>query len=104
MLHYIFMIGLAFTPEQFKTLLRMIYIANTVANGHRDEEILKEYDDLEQYIFSRAESAGLPAATWRHEGGGGARPSRPPRGGTRSRGRRTITLPVYLKTIRKSTA
>ena len=61
------MIGLAFTPEQFKTLLRMIYIANTVANGHRDEEILKEYDDLEQYIFSRAESAGLPAATWRHE-------------------------------------
>lgn len=61
------MIGLAFTPEQFKILLRMIFIANTIANGHRDEDALKEYDDLEQYIFSRAESAGLPAAVWRHE-------------------------------------
>lgn len=61
------MIGLAFTPEQFKVLLRMIYIANTVANGHRDADYLKEYDELEQYIFSRAKDAGFPAATWRHK-------------------------------------
>jgi hypothetical protein len=61
------MIGLVFTPEQFKTMLRMIYIANTVANGHREGDFIKEYDDLEQYIFSRAEGAGFPAATWRHK-------------------------------------
>ncbi|OGZ09901.1 MAG: hypothetical protein A3D65_00035 [Candidatus Lloydbacteria bacterium RIFCSPHIGHO2_02_FULL_50_13] len=61
------MIGLAFTPEQFKTLLAMIYIANTIANGHREKEYLKEYDDLEQYIFSRAGAAGFPAATWTHK-------------------------------------
>ncbi len=61
------MIGLAFTPEQFKTLLRMVYIGNTVVNGHRDETFITEYDDLEQYIFSRAESAGFPAATMRHD-------------------------------------
>ncbi len=61
------MIGLAFSPEQFKVLLRMIYIANTVANGHRDANYLKEYDELEQYIFSRAKDAGFPAATWRHK-------------------------------------
>lgn len=61
------MIGLAFSPEQFKVLLRMIYIANTVANGHRDADYLKEYDELEQYIFSRAKDAGFPAATWRHK-------------------------------------
>jgi hypothetical protein len=60
------MVGLAFTPEQFQTLLRMIYIANTVANGHRDEGFLKAYDELEQYVFSRAKEAGLPAATERH--------------------------------------
>jgi hypothetical protein len=60
------MIGLAFTPEQFKTLLRMVYISNTIVNGHRDETFVTEYDDLEQYIFSRAESAGFPAATTRH--------------------------------------
>jgi hypothetical protein len=61
------MIGLVFTPEQFKTLLRMVYVANTIANGNRDEDLLKEYDDLEQYVFSRAGAAGLPAAVWRHE-------------------------------------
>lgn len=63
------MIGLVFTPEQFKTLLRMIYVANTVANGasgQKDADYLGEYDDLEQYIFSRAGDAGFPAATWRH--------------------------------------
>jgi hypothetical protein len=62
------MIGLALTPEQFKTLLRMVYIANTIANGHRDDgDFLKDYDDLEQYIFSRAKEAGFPAATERHQ-------------------------------------
>lgn len=62
------MIGLALTPEQFKILLRMVYIANTVANGHSEEgEFLKDYDDLEQYIFSRAKEAGFPGATERHK-------------------------------------
>lgn len=63
------MIGLAFTPEQFKALLRMIYVANTVVNA-KEEDYRKEYDDLEQYIFSRAKDAGFPAATWSHKAGG----------------------------------
>jgi hypothetical protein len=64
------MIGLALTPEQFKTLLRMVYIANTVANAHRDDaDFLKAYDDLEQYVFSRAKEAGYPAAVIRHQVG-----------------------------------
>lgn len=62
-----FMIGLALTEKQFKTLLRMVYIANTVVNGHRDEDFELEYDELEQYVFSRAKDAGYPAATSRHE-------------------------------------
>jgi hypothetical protein len=61
------MIGLAFTPEQFKTLMRMVYIANTVVNGHRDSDFAIEYDDLEQYVFSRAKDAGFPGATARHK-------------------------------------
>ena len=64
------MIGLALTPEQFKTLLGMVYIANTVANGHLDRDFLSAYDDLEQYVFSRANDAGFPAATWTHAAGG----------------------------------
>lgn len=65
------MIGLAFSVEQFRTLLRAIYIANTVVNARRDEDFLTEYDDLEQYIFSRAKDAGLPLATWTHRPDGG---------------------------------
>jgi hypothetical protein len=62
------MIGLALTPEQFTTLLRMVYIGNTVVNGHRGEEdFIKEYDDFEQYVFARAKEVGFPGATWRHE-------------------------------------
>ncbi len=61
------MIGLAISPEQFKTLMRMVYIANTVINGHRDEDFAAEYDDLEQYVFSRAKDAGYPAATSYHK-------------------------------------
>jgi len=61
------MIGLAFTPEQFKTLLRMVYLANTIANGQRETDHVREYDDLEQYIFSRAGDAGFPAATFKHK-------------------------------------
>ena len=62
------MIGLALTKEQFKTLLNMVYIANTVANSRREDgDFLKDYDDLEQYVFSRAKEAGFPAATERHK-------------------------------------
>ena len=64
------MIGLALSPEQFQTLLRMVYIANTVANGNReDDEMQKDYEELEQYVFSRAKDTGFPAATWKHQVG-----------------------------------
>jgi len=61
------MIGLALTPEQYKILLRMVYISNTVINGHRDGDFAVEYDELEQYVFSRATDAGFPAATAKHK-------------------------------------
>jgi hypothetical protein len=64
------MIGLALSPEQFQTLLRMVYVANTVANGNRSEDdLLKDYEELEQYIFSRAKETAFPGATWQHKVG-----------------------------------
>lgn len=64
------MIGLALSPEQFQTLLRMVYVANTVVNGHRNEEdLLKEYEELEQYLFARAKETVFPGATWKHKVG-----------------------------------
>ena len=62
------MIGLALTKEQFKTLLNMVYVANWVANGRRlDEEYLTEYEEMEEYIFSRAKEAGFPDAAYKHK-------------------------------------
>ncbi len=62
------MVGLALTPEQFKTLLKMVYVANWVANGRRDgEDFLPDYEELEQYVFSRAKEAGFPDAAYKHK-------------------------------------
>ncbi|HSE35336.1 MAG TPA: hypothetical protein VLB83_04405 [Candidatus Paceibacterota bacterium] len=61
-------VGLAVTREQFKTLLKAVYLANWIANGRRDDEdMLLEFDALEQYIFSRAKDAGFPDAVYRHK-------------------------------------
>ena len=52
-----------FNQKQFATLLKMAYIANWVVNGVRSgakgDERIKEYADLEKYIFSRAQDFGL---------------------------------------------
>lgn len=62
------MIGLALSKEQFKTLMKVVYIANWVANGRRSEdEYLGEYEELEQYVFSRAKDAGFPDAAYKHK-------------------------------------
>ena len=52
-----------FTKKQFKTLLKMAYIGNWMVNGVRSgrkgDEQIKEYEDLERYIFSFAKDFGL---------------------------------------------
>lgn len=68
------MIGLALTPEQYKTLLRMVYIANWVANGRREEgPFLEDYEEFEEYLFSRAKEAGFPDAAYQHKVDDGTR-------------------------------
>lgn len=62
------MIGLALSKEQFKTLMKMVYVANWVANGRRTEEnFLPDYEELEEYVFSRAKEAGFPDAAFKHK-------------------------------------
>lgn len=48
------MLEIKFTGEQYKTLIKTIYLGNWIVNSIRvgKEEIVKEFDDLEQYIFS----------------------------------------------------
>lgn len=52
-----------FTKKQFETLIKMAYVGNWVVNGVRSgrkgDERVKEYDELEEYIFSFAKDFGL---------------------------------------------
>jgi hypothetical protein len=64
------MIGLALTKEQMATLLKMVFIANTVANdsGTEGEISRADFEDLEQYVFSRAKEV-FPMAVYQHKAG-----------------------------------
>lgn len=44
-----------FNKEQYRLLIKLIYAGNILMNGFRDkEEINKEYEELEYYIYSFA--------------------------------------------------
>lgn len=65
--YYHRMIGLALTNEQLATLLKMVYVANTVANGPFGDRVSrKDFDDMEQYVFSRAKDV-FPMAVYQHK-------------------------------------
>lgn len=51
---------LELSKEQFHTLLKAVYLGNWLANGHRTEDRLSEYYDLESYVFSKAKEWGFP--------------------------------------------
>ena len=52
-----------FTKDQFKGLLKLVYLGNWLANAQRDgsneNPHLKEYEAIENYIFSFAKQFGL---------------------------------------------
>ncbi len=54
-----------FTKEQYRTLMKAVYLGNWMANAHREEDDgleddkIKEFDDLQYYIFSHAKDFDL---------------------------------------------
>lgn len=55
--------NIEFTREQYERLIRLVYLGNWMVNANRSnrkgDEQIKEYNDMEQYIFSFAKNAGL---------------------------------------------
>lgn len=48
------------TKEQYKNLVKLVYLGNWMINAIRlEDEKIKKYDNVEQYIFSFAKDAGL---------------------------------------------
>lgn len=48
------------TKKQYRLLLDMVYAGNIMINGIRNQdELIKEYEDLEQYVFSFSKDFGI---------------------------------------------
>lgn len=48
------------TKEQYENLLKIVYLGNWMINAIRlEDEQIKKYDQVEQYIFSFAKDVGL---------------------------------------------
>ena len=50
--------AIGLTRKQFKALLKVVYLGNWVANAYRTEDMQKEYERIEDYIFSLAPQFG----------------------------------------------
>lgn len=48
-----------FSKEQFAVLMKLCYLGNWVVNAIRTDDHIKEFDDLEQYIYSFANEFGV---------------------------------------------
>lgn len=49
------------TPKQFRRLLDMVYIGNWILNSTRNDDRIRDYDDMETLIFSYCEKEGYEA-------------------------------------------
>ena len=60
--------NISFTRDQYRALLKVVYLGNWMANAHRgpDEE-LGEYRAIADYLFSLAPTFGLEKYIDRHE-------------------------------------
>lgn len=52
------MIEVRFTEDQFERLLKLVSTATLVINAYR-EDVLDEFSDIVQYLYSKAEDEGL---------------------------------------------
>ncbi len=48
-----------FTKEQYRDLLRLVYLGNWMVNSIRIDDIVGKYNDLTNYIYSHAKEAGM---------------------------------------------
>ena len=54
------MVNVEFTKEQYENLLKLVYLGNWVVNSGRvGDEVQVYFEDLERFVFSKAEQFGL---------------------------------------------
>ena len=48
-----------FTNEQFLNVMKAVFLGNWMANGYRTDDLRKDYECIEDYVFSQALKFGL---------------------------------------------
>ena len=59
---------LKLTQKQFRRLLDLVYIGNWVLNSTRDDDRIRDYDEVESLIFSHCLRHDMAALTELYEG------------------------------------
>jgi hypothetical protein len=54
---------LKLTKAQYETLMKLVYLGNTVVNGFREKNPVLETDHLENFIYAKAADFGLGKLT-----------------------------------------
>ena len=60
--------NLELTDQQFRYLLDLVYIGNWVMNSTRESDRIKEYDQLESFLFSQCLRAKMPSLVEFYQG------------------------------------
>jgi hypothetical protein len=47
------------TKKQYKTLIKLLHLGTWMANAHRTDDRIEEFDELEQYILSFCKDFGM---------------------------------------------
>lgn len=63
--------AIIFTRKQFQALLKTVYLGNWMANANRVNDMQKDYESTEDYIFSKASQFGLEKYVDHEETDGG---------------------------------
>ena len=60
--------NISFTRDQYRALLKAVYLGNWMANAHRGpDEALREYEEISSHLFSIAPLFGLSKYIDQHE-------------------------------------
>jgi hypothetical protein len=59
---------LSITLKQFRRLLDLVYIGNWVLNSTRGEDRIKEFDEVESFLFAKCSQVGMEKLAEKFDG------------------------------------
>ena len=51
--------NIEFTKEQYEQLIKAVYAGNWIANANRTDDMIADFDDIEEYVLSHAKDFDL---------------------------------------------